>query len=102
MVVRGQTIKVFEDVIFSLKEGEVSEVFSSEAGYHLVQVSEKTAARDLSYEDVHKNILQDLHHEKKNLHIGEFVDQLRKTVDIRIEAEPGKPEEPSVDRETSV
>ena len=38
---RGQMVPEFEEVAFNIQEGEVSEVFESPYGYHILQVSSK-------------------------------------------------------------
>jgi len=38
---RGQMVPEFEEVAFNIKEGEVSEIFESSYGYHILQVSKK-------------------------------------------------------------
>lgn len=38
---RGQFVKEFEAVMFALKENEISEVFKTEYGYHIVQLIER-------------------------------------------------------------
>lgn len=38
---RGQFVKEFEAVMFSLKENEISDVFKTEYGYHIVQLIER-------------------------------------------------------------
>lgn len=38
---RGQTVKAFEDVAFSLKKGEISKPFLSEYGYHIVKLIDR-------------------------------------------------------------
>ncbi len=37
-VERGRMVREFEDVAFSLKEGEISEVFETRFGYHFIQL----------------------------------------------------------------
>jgi peptidyl-prolyl cis-trans isomerase D len=44
-VVRGQMVKNFEDTVFSLKPKEVSNVVTTEYGFHIIQVLEKEPAR---------------------------------------------------------
>ncbi|MBI3281818.1 MAG: peptidylprolyl isomerase [Acidobacteria bacterium] len=51
-VVRGQTVKNFEDTAFSLKPGELSNVIKTEYGYHIMQVLDKETARVKPFEKV--------------------------------------------------
>ena len=44
-VVRGQMVKNFEDTVFALKPKEVSNVMTTEYGFHIIQVLEKEPAR---------------------------------------------------------
>lgn len=47
---RGTMVKEFEDVAFSLKKGEVSKVFETQFGLHLVKCTDKKAAAPPKYE----------------------------------------------------
>jgi len=47
---RGQMVKEFEDVVFSLKKGELSPVFQTQFGLHLVQCMDKKPAAPPSYD----------------------------------------------------
>lgn len=51
-IVRGQTAKALEDVAFSLKPGEISNVIKTEYGFHILQVLEKEPARLKPFEEV--------------------------------------------------
>jgi peptidyl-prolyl cis-trans isomerase D len=44
-VVRGQMVKEFEDTTFSLKPAEISNVITTQYGFHIIQVLEKEPAR---------------------------------------------------------
>lgn len=46
---RGMMVKEFEDVAFSLKKGELSKVFKTQFGFHLVQVTNKIPAAPPNY-----------------------------------------------------
>jgi parvulin-like peptidyl-prolyl isomerase len=47
---RGQMVKEFEDVAFSLKKGELSPVFQTQFGLHLVQCLDKKPAAPPNFE----------------------------------------------------
>jgi peptidyl-prolyl cis-trans isomerase D len=51
-VVRGQTVKPFEDTAFSLPLKQTSNIVKTEYGYHIMQVTEKEVARLKPFEEV--------------------------------------------------
>ena len=51
-VVRGQTVKNFEDTAFSLKPKDFSNVVKTDYGFHILQVLDKEQARLKPYEEV--------------------------------------------------
>ncbi|HET6347808.1 MAG TPA: peptidylprolyl isomerase [Candidatus Krumholzibacteria bacterium] len=53
---RGQMVREFEDVAFGLKKGEVSPVFKTQFGYHLVQCVDKKAPGPPVYENAKPRI----------------------------------------------
>jgi parvulin-like peptidyl-prolyl isomerase len=53
---RGTMVKEFEDVAFSLKKGELSKVFETQFGLHLVQVTDKKAAAPPNYDNAKPRI----------------------------------------------
>ena len=59
-------IPAFEEVIFDMNVGEISDVIESELGYHLIMVTDAREARNkLSYEDVAEDISRILLLEKR-------------------------------------
>jgi foldase protein PrsA len=49
---QGEMVKEFEDVIFSLNEGEISEIVETEFGYHLILLVAKKEAIEITFEEI--------------------------------------------------
>jgi peptidyl-prolyl cis-trans isomerase C len=59
---RGQTVKAFDETIFKLKPGEVSEPVKTEFGWHIIRVEERRALPP--YEGLKERIMAQLIQEK--------------------------------------
>jgi len=59
-VVRGQTVKAFEDAAFSLKPKQLSGVIKTEYGLHILEVLEKQEARLKPFEEVKDQLAQEI------------------------------------------
>lgn len=57
---RGQMLQPFEDAVYALKAGEVSEVFETPIGFHLVKLEEKLPPTHLSFEEAKELIKAEL------------------------------------------
>ena len=55
-VERGKMVPEFEKAVYSLKEGEVSDIVDTEYGYHIIKVEEVLAGRTLPLKDVKNKI----------------------------------------------
>ena len=56
-VVRGQMVKEFEDTTFALKPKEISNVITTQYGFHIIQVLEKEPAHLKTLDEVKPDIL---------------------------------------------
>lgn len=79
---RGAMVPAFENVVFALEPGQVSDVFRTEFGYHIAKVHEKRAPEPVPFERVRKDIKQHLFEQRKNDEIGRVVDRLRESAKI--------------------
>jgi peptidyl-prolyl cis-trans isomerase D len=59
-VVRGQTVKEFENAAFSLKPGEVSDLVKTIYGFHIIKVEDKQNAHLQTFDEVKNQIGVDL------------------------------------------
>ncbi|HEV2201220.1 MAG TPA: peptidyl-prolyl cis-trans isomerase [Bryobacteraceae bacterium] len=59
-IVRGQTVPDFEKVAFSAKINDISDIITTEYGYHIIQVQGKEAARVVPFEEVKDKIAAEL------------------------------------------
>ncbi|MFN4197080.1 MAG: peptidylprolyl isomerase [Caldimicrobium sp.] len=75
---KGDTIPEFEEKIFSLKVGEISEPIRSPYGYHIVKVVKKVPASQLSFETVKDRIKEDLLKEKEKEQLEKELENLKK------------------------
>jgi peptidyl-prolyl cis-trans isomerase D len=76
-VLRGQTVKPFEDAAFSLKPNEISGVIETQYGYHILQVLEKEAAKVRPFEEVKDELAGERRSQAVNDRMQDVADQVR-------------------------
>jgi peptidyl-prolyl cis-trans isomerase D len=59
-IVRGQTVKEFEDKAFTMKPGEVSDLVKTVYGIHIIKLEDKQIAHLQSFDEVKGTIVADL------------------------------------------
>jgi len=57
---RGQTVKEFEDLIFSIKEKSFGGPVETQYGWHVVEVLEKSPSKQLTFEEALPKIREDI------------------------------------------
>lgn len=73
---KGETIPEFEEKVFKLKVGEISEPIRSPYGYHLVKVVKRIPASELSYDKVREKIKEDIKREKERALLEKQIEEL--------------------------
>ncbi len=83
-LVRGQTDPDFERVLFSLKEGEISDVVETSFGYHIIYLMEKIDPEPLPYEDAKAGIEKEIKEKREEEIMEEIYQRLQEGADIKI------------------
>jgi peptidyl-prolyl cis-trans isomerase D len=77
---RGAMVKPFEDVAFSMKKGEISDVVETEFGYHLIYVTDIKSSAKSSFQEAKASLEQDLKRDLAKKKYAEFADQFSNMV----------------------
>jgi len=71
---RGQMVDRFEEIVFDMKVGQISDVFETEFGFHIAAVTEKKPSVPCPIEDVQDVVVRELKQEMQQKAIEKFVD----------------------------
>ncbi len=79
---RGDFMEEFDLIVFSLDEGEVSPVFASHWGFHLVKLVERRAPVPYAFEVVREDVRTRMEAEHRSRTTRELVDRLKAGAEI--------------------
>lgn len=71
---RGQMVQEFEDVVFDMKPGKISDVFETQFGFHIAKVTSRRSAALCPLTDVQEAIEKKLIQEAQQKALEKFVD----------------------------
>jgi parvulin-like peptidyl-prolyl isomerase len=76
-VMRGQMVEEFEDVIFNLSPGQVSDVFRTRFGFHIAKVYDRREPSIPELKDVKKQVTEEVAEQLREQALGDYLDALR-------------------------
>jgi peptidyl-prolyl cis-trans isomerase SurA len=86
----GFQIKEFENAISNLKEGEISEPFKTDFGYHIVRLNKRNEARQLSLSNDWEQIEQWALQHKQEKQFETWMTRLRQEIPVVVKIEMGQ------------
>jgi peptidyl-prolyl cis-trans isomerase C len=74
---KGQVTQSFEDAAFALNKGETSDIVRTEAGYHIINVTDKSEAKTISFEEAKSDIASTLKNSRVNSLVSSYIKVLK-------------------------
>jgi len=90
---KGQMVPEFEAAAFSLKTNQVSDVVTTQFGYHIIKLSEKLPAKKVDFDKVSADIKDYLKQQQTQKQLPDYMTKLKKEAGLEILDEKLKPKE---------
>lgn len=84
---RGQMVPEFESAAFSLKTNEVSDIVTTQYGYHIIKLSEKIPAKKVELAKVSDEVKEFLKQQQMQKHqqdLQSYLDKIKKDAGVQI------------------
>jgi len=81
---RGQMVPAFDQAAFALKPGEISDIVTTQFGYHIIKVTERRPASTVPFEQVSARIKEYLTEQQKQQKVDTFIESLKQKAKIEV------------------
>lgn len=79
---RGQMVDEFENVVFNMKVGDISDVFLTQFGYHIVKLTDRRGGNTVPFDEVSDYVTGQVTLEKQNTELEKYIDDLKASAEI--------------------
>jgi foldase protein PrsA len=86
VVSKGQMVPEFDEAVFSLAKDEISQPIKTSYGYHIIQVTDITEAKQSTLDEVKEDISSTLVNEKKGQVWQDWLDSIRTKLGVVFKA----------------
>lgn len=77
---RGAMVKPFEEAVFAMKKGDISEVVESDFGYHIIRLTDLKTPKPKSFEELRAGIETDLRNQQAQTKFAEVAETFTNSV----------------------
>ena len=81
---RGQMVPPFDQAAFAMKPGEISDIVTTQFGYHIIKVTERRPAATVPFEQVSGRITEFLTDQQKQEKADAFIQSLKERAKIEV------------------
>jgi len=81
---RGQMVPPFDQAAFAMKPGEISDIVTTQFGYHIIKVTERRPAAAVPFEQVSGRIKEFLTDQQKQEKADAFIQSLKERAKIEV------------------
>ena len=81
---RGQMVPAFDQAAFALKPGQISDIVTTQFGYHIIKVTERRPASTVPFEQVSARIKEYLTEQQKQQKVETFIESLKQKAKIEV------------------
>ena len=79
---KGQMVKPFEEAVFSMGVGEVSDIVETQFGYHIIKVFEKKPEKKVEFKEVKERLANQLKQQKTQEEAIAYIEKLKESAKI--------------------
>ena len=81
---KGQMVPAFDQAAFALKPGQISDIVTTQFGYHIIKVTERRPASTVPFEQVTARIKEYLTEQQKQQKVEAFIESLKQKAKIEV------------------